>query len=1003
MQFFILSPQAGLLMMNIAVASIAVGLVAVSVGLMARRLALPTRHGLFCVALVLTLVSPFAIWIASSQGLGIVPIQLGALDRTDQDVSKSDLSNDQAVGDAALPIPSAEPLTKPTDKSVVDKNRADQSSALEKKLETSDVGADTTSHDLAGAVLQGTPAFGLKKTSFEVMRSVGGVLVLVWAAVSFWFLLKLVRGLLVIRRLKSSLKPTTDPRIINAVLQALPANGHKVTAPVYESQFIPAPLTLGFWRSVIVMPVGLADSLNESELACVLAHELAHVSRHDTVIAILQQLAGIGFWWNPLLRMMNRQISKLRERICDDYVVKQLGDGFPLAEAIVKVAEWSVRRSIRIPLTTTFLEDGDEIEERITLLMKSNRRLSIRLNMKSKTLVGVFGILLAVIPLMPAVRAQEVTSQTVVPTVVASDTKSALNTAAAPPVKTKTKVEPKLKDVIEGKNRKLDKAKSAVMIARKNTITGRIVDQNKLGIGGAQVALVAYPNFQSREQDPGRVIASTTADSLGNYALTIPATEMKKPNFGAVWAKAEGYVASRSNSFTVITALARRKKSELPLAATSGTRVLVLDSAGAPVSGVRVIPRSVGVPQGVGHLLPQEWEGLATGTTGEDGKVHLPHVAPGALKELVLIPPGEMGRLQYNQNYFLNVRPAEMAPHFHLRLPETGSVKGQLVVAEGFTLPRDLQLTLHSKPRRPAGFRNIIEVPIDADGKFKVEQLMVGAIFVPAFLPEDQPLRADVAARVEVKANQETQLKIPIAPGVKVYGRIQKSDTKENVKGYKMTLIYGQTISNRASNFGLLNFDLVTDAEGRFECIVPPGPINLRLTRIVDGYSSVKSWLPREQRGVWGMKFDIPNQESFDLGTIDLVKNVRITGQVVDLKNQPLVKWSVYGFPKIPNFTQWETMNSMAGVNTDKKGIFKGRYPETYPPAFWLVSHRVWKTKYKFNDFKYAAIVISHKPFILQVDTSKEWKDRDLIPYDTVPLQESISPTEDENSTNEKN
>ncbi|MFK7777780.1 MAG: hypothetical protein QM501_06610, partial [Gimesia sp.] len=417
--------------------------------------------------------------------------------------------------------------------------------------------------------------------------------------------------------------------------------------------------------------------------------------------------------------------------------------------------------------------------------------------------------------------------------------------------------------------------------------------------------------------------------------------------------------------------------------------VHVLDSAGAPLAGVRVIPRSIGVPQGVGHMLPQDWETESTRTSGADGKVHLPHVAPEALKELVLIPPGHKGHLQYNQNYFLNVRPVEMAPHFTLRLPETGSVNGQLVVAEGFALPKDLKLTLHSKPRRPSGFRNIVKVPIDADGKFKVEQLMVGAIFVPAFLPEDQPLRAEMPARIEVKANQEMQLKIPIAPGVKVYGRIQKSDTKENVNNYKMILIYGQTISNLRANFSWLKFDVVTNSEGRFECIVPPGSINLRITRYADGYSSVKSWLPRKQRGIWGMNFDIPDQESFDLGTIDLVKNIRITGQVVDLENQPLVKWSVYGFPKIPNFSQWETMNSMAGVDTDKKGIFKGTYPETYPPAYWKVSHRVWKTKYEFDDLKYAAKVISHLPFILQVDTSKQWQQGEQIPYDTIPLQGS--------------
>ncbi|MFK7778116.1 MAG: M56 family metallopeptidase, partial [Gimesia sp.] len=1225
MQFFALSPQLGLLILNVAVASIALGLVAVSVGFLVPRWALPTRHGLFCVALVLTLVCPFAIWTASSQGLGIVPILLGS----DTAASKSSLSPDEAVID----LPLSESLIINTNDMVVDRSETDGPSTVEQKLQTSEVTADPTSHDLAGTVLQATPESTVKLTSFEFIRRVGGVLALVWVAVSFWFLLKLVRGLLVIRRLRNSLKPTTDPRIINAVLQALPDTGNKVMAPVFESQIVPAPLTLGFWRSVIVMPEGLAESLNESELACVLAHEVAHVSRHDTVIAFLQQLAGIGFWWNPLLRIINRQICQLRERICDDHVVARLGDGHPLAEAIVKVAEWSVTSPVRFPLTTTFLEDGDDIEQRITRLIKSDRRFSIKLNLKSKTLIGLFGILLAAIPLIPAVRAQVVTPQSVIvqeiapqkviAQAIADDLKAEewqvrihavdmegkpianpqigvqlgykqdrvwqtgdgegiftatlptrtpdycyllaradgyapmrafwryskeknddalpaeftfkmtnaitvggtvvdednqpienasvlfsasskntnpvqraktsfyqekfvtdqrgrwrcnlapstmsdasikvshpdyvspaatfdqtkqipelrelkhswtlkkgfvitgqvvdkegtpitgailalgeLNTSSregpfartdaegryrfervsphnairkndssirftitimkrgympifesvpgygnrpledsteqkrivnftlkqgvklklhvvdsqnkpvkgawvmlkswhdttalqviqkhavptetnaqghwewnnAPPgepirydilkrgfadirdleitvdgtetektiilkqpqfitgkvvdAKTRqpianfiverafenvaghpdglswandltrgkngtyekrvtmpphnghytyraraegyktavskstpfkegkttvnfelqpkpavkkpeavsTSTAPQVKSIIEEKNSKLDKAKSSIMIPRKNAISGRIVDQNKLGIGGARVALVAYSDF--KKQDNGRVIASGVADSLGNYSLNVPAAEMKKREFGAVWAKAEGYVAARSTWSTIIPALSGRKPSEMSLAATAGTSVNVLDSAGNPLSGVRVIPRKIGVPRGVGYPMPKVWEEQSTGITGEDGKTNLPHVAPGALKEMILIPPGKMGRMRYNQNFFLNVRPAKIAPHFKLRLPETGSVKGQLVVAKGFTLPKGLPLTLESVPRRPTGFQHIVDVPVAADGTFSIDKLAVGSVFVPEFLPEDQPLRA---------------------------------------------------------------------------------------------------------------------------------------------------------------------------------------------------------------------------------------------------------------------
>ncbi|QDT43749.1 Methicillin resistance mecR1 protein [Gimesia alba] len=1475
MSFFAFSPQVGLLTLNIALASISLGLVAVLVGRLSSRCALPTRHGLFCVALVLMLVSPLLIWGASHQGLGIVPILMGALDREDSRGLDGSLPADQGDDALTMPIRTPKLLTTPVEEPAV----VQSSTEAEQNGRKNEIVADSEAGDLPVAASPGVEPSDKKRTRTGMVQSIGVMLALVWAVVAVWFLIKLVRGLLVVQRLRRSLRPATDPRITNAMLQVNPDMGQSKMAPVYESEIVPAPLTLGLWRSVIVIPEGLAESLNESELACVLAHEVAHVTRHDTLIAILQQLAGIGFWWNPLLRMINRQISQLRERICDDYVVQRLGEGLPLAEAIVKVAEWSVTRGVPVPLTTTLLDEAGDMEQRITRLMKPDRRLSVKLNLKSAAFIGLVGIMLAAIPLVPAVRAQVVSPNTVTPekvtdktvaaesaneewrvqirvidadgnpipnpeigvqpggeekrvwqtgdqegkltvslptrtprycyllarasgyapmrafwgrnqdyaedplpaeftfqmtkaitvggTVVDEDNQPIANASvlfsassedtnpvyrakngfyektyltdqqgqwrcdlapatisdasmkvshpdyvspansydqtkqipelrqlkhswtlkkgfeitgrvvdtegtpvqgavlalgelnlssrkgpiartdaegmyrfekvsplfelrnnsdrirftitimkhgfmpvfesvpgfggrplndsteqkrivnftlkpgvklklhvvdsqdqpiegawvmlkswhattaisvlqeyaiptetdaqgnwqwenappgepiyydivkpgfadirdlkitvegtetektitlkqpqlitgkvfdaktrqpiekfiverafenvgvlpghlswandptrgkngtykkrvtmpphngsytyraraegyetavskstpfkegetvvnfelqpkpkAKQPVPVKSTAVPDAKEILEQSNRKMEKAKSAVKIPQKNTIAGRIVDQNQLGIGGAEVILIAYSDINNMQELRGRVIASAIADSEGYYEIKLPAEGGETRNFGAVWAKAKGYVAARSNWSTVIAALRRRKQSTLSLAATTGTWVDVKDSAGAPVSGVRVIPRNIGVPRGIGYPMPKKWEDQSTGVTGADGRAHLPHVAPQAIKGMVLIPPGNTGSMHYNQNFFLNVRPTETAPHFTLQLPEMGSVKGQLVVAEGSTLPKNLQFSLQSVTRRPIGFKNIVNVPIGADGTFSVAKLAVGSIFVPAFLPENQRLRADVPARIDVKANQETQLKIRVDPGVKVYGRIQKSDTKEKVKNYEMKLIYGQTVSNRAGNFEWLNFDLVTDSEGRFECYVPPGPINLRISRYADGYTAVNSWLPRKQRGVLGRRYDIPDQESFDLGTIDLVKNIPITGQVVDLKNQSLIGWSVYGFPKIPGFTQSETMNSMAGVRTDKKGTFKGSYPETYPPAYWKVSHRVWKTKYRFQDLRYVAKVISHKPFILQVDTSKEWQYGEPIPYDPTPLSASIS------------
>ena len=512
------------------------------------------------------------------------------------------------------------------------------------------------------------------------------------------------------------------------------------------------------------------------------------------------------------------------------------------------------------------------------------------------------------------------------------------------------------------------------------TITGQIIDEKKVGIAGAEVALVAYEDGNGGLRKQGRVIATTVADPLGNYSLNLPAEESDRRKFGAVWAKAKGHVAARRNWSTVISALPDRK-AELTLAETNGIRVRVLDATGQPLPEAKLSPISVGVPRGVGYPLPKEWEEESTGITDADGNAVMPNIDPESLKGLDLIPPGNTGTLRYGQNYFLNVRPT--SGQFEFQLPETGSIKGQLIVVPGSMLPEKLMLTLKSFSKPFSNSVGIVTVPVDADGKFHVDKIPVGRLFVPAFLPEDQPLRADVPARIDVEADRELNVKIPVGPGVKIRGRVQKSDTQEGVADFPVVVLYGQTISNRSADFEWLKFDLKTDANGQYECFVPPGPINVQATLRVDGYSSAHSWLPPDQRGNFGgMRFVVPAGNSFDLGAYNLSRNVGIKGRVVDMQNEPLVDWSVYGFPNIPDIRQDATMNSMAGVHTDKQGNFSGSYPQTYPPAYWKVSHRVWKTKYEFDDLDYAGKVISRDPLILQVDTAKELVHGDIISID---------------------
>ncbi|MDA0921672.1 MAG: M56 family metallopeptidase [Planctomycetota bacterium] len=393
MQLLSSSSEAGLLLINVVAASILVSLVAIVAAFLSRRNSLSLPHGLLCVALALTLASPLAIWIASNQGVGIVAVSLSSSAPVARAVSETAGSEQPQDRIQYGRPPEAKELASSVRPVIND--QSSQSGALASESGAAAVG---------GAAPAQVSGRRTDLRNIDVISQLCLWLTFVWIAVASWFLLRLVRGLFVIRRLRQSLRPATDPRLVVAANKL--AAGSQILTPLYESHLAPAPLTLGWWRSVIVMPTGLGKLLDDEELACVLAHEAAHVTRHDTAIALLQQLSIVGFWWNPLVRLMSRQIDRLREQICDDYVVKQFGDGLPLAKALVKVAEWSATRSVAIPLAATLLDGNDDIEKRVTRLARRDRPLSIKLSWSSRGLIGLFSIVLATLTLLPIVRAQ---------------------------------------------------------------------------------------------------------------------------------------------------------------------------------------------------------------------------------------------------------------------------------------------------------------------------------------------------------------------------------------------------------------------------------------------------------------------------------------------------------------------------------------------------------------------------------------------------------------------
>jgi len=95
-----------------------------------------------------------------------------------------------------------------------------------------------------------------------------------------------------------------------------------------------SPAVIGWLRPVILAPIGVLSGLAPQQVEALLAHELAHVRRHDYLVNVLQGIAESLLFYHPAVWWISNQIRTEREHCCDDLGVEASGDVLVYARAL---------------------------------------------------------------------------------------------------------------------------------------------------------------------------------------------------------------------------------------------------------------------------------------------------------------------------------------------------------------------------------------------------------------------------------------------------------------------------------------------------------------------------------------------------------------------------------------------------------------------------------------------------------------------------------------------
>lgn len=179
------------------------------------------------------------------------------------------------------------------------------------------------------------------------------VVALRWLA-GFWTLGGLVAGFFVardlfrVRQLRHQLKPCHDASIAVTLVEAMRVTGLRHSPEVFVSDCVGSPCTSGVWKPILILPQTMLDQpqADPAMQLGVLTHECAHIARRDVAWALSARLVQSVYWWEPGLRRIVRELSHLREEICDNHVLSSSIDVRQYAKALVDFAAAPLARPL---------------------------------------------------------------------------------------------------------------------------------------------------------------------------------------------------------------------------------------------------------------------------------------------------------------------------------------------------------------------------------------------------------------------------------------------------------------------------------------------------------------------------------------------------------------------------------------------------------------------------------------------------------------------------------
>jgi beta-lactamase regulating signal transducer with metallopeptidase domain len=210
---------------------------------------------------------------------------------------------------------------------------AEQSSGSPRPAnDTQRIPASSEPSHQASAIEAITTASGSRSLSDGFWRALAPICTALWLVGMTTMLIRMAVLVTGARRLADRPR-ITDARVLDLVETLRGRLGIRRAIAVVDAATI-GPAVLGILRPVLLLPAAIITELSPDCLEAILAHELAHICRHDYLVNLVQMLIEAALFFNPAVWWISRQVRREREACCDALAVGITGRPLTYAEAL---------------------------------------------------------------------------------------------------------------------------------------------------------------------------------------------------------------------------------------------------------------------------------------------------------------------------------------------------------------------------------------------------------------------------------------------------------------------------------------------------------------------------------------------------------------------------------------------------------------------------------------------------------------------------------------------